>query len=441
MKSIFLLILLISSSFIIGQIGLGTNNPKASSILDIASSTKGLLTPRMTSLQRDSIENPAEGLLIYNTSTASFNYFDLVWKDFSTAYKAVSASEAVTTNSILPTIINEMTITPPAGTYLVEFNGQYSNFITSTSTEITSTVLKDDLRSIIQQLDAFPITISNHLGGFGNANIPNGEIIYPGVYFIGEAVGINNILTLDGQGDVNSKFIIKSAGAINSGIGAVIQLINGASANNVFWVANGAMSIGANNTMKGNLVSVAGAVAVGIDSNLEGRMLSTGGYMNCGSGSVYLPSGPSFINFGILATFEIFTGAGGMGIVGAPTTRTTITGNVASADCAAYVNFGTPPPSAPLTLIGKMFYPCNLSVLTVNSGFTDDSLATFSIYKNGIEILNSNNVLVSSVKSEIVTLQSITTVNGSESIDIRWKTAAGNALSIKNRIMTLTKVR
>ena len=163
--------------------------------------------------------------------------------------------------------------------------------------------------------------------------------------------------------------------------------------------------------------------------------------MNCGSGSIYMPSGPSFINFGALSTFEIFTGAGGIGIVGAPTTQTTITGNVASADCAAYVNFGTPPPSAPLTLIGKMFYPCYQSVLTINTGFITDSLATFGIYKNGVEVLNSSSSLVSSIKTEIVTSQAITTVNGSETIDIRWKTIAGNALLMGSRIMTLTKVQ
>lgn len=441
MKNIFIILLITFSSFSSGQIGVGTNYPKASSILDISSTSKGLLCPRMTSLQRDLIVNPATGLLIYNTSTKSFNYFDLLWKDFSTMYKSVSASNTITTSSNLPTIVNELTITPPAGTYLVEFNSQFSNQITSTYTEITSTGLIDDLNSIIQQLNAFPTTISTHFGTFGNANSPNGEVIYPGVYFVGEAVGINNILTLDGQGDSNSKFIIKSAGAINSEIGAVIHLANGATANNVFWVSNGAMSIGANNSMKGNLVSIAGAVAVGIDTNLEGRMLSTGGYMNCGSGAVYMPSGPSFINFGALSTFEIFTGAGGIGIVGAPTTQTTITGNVASADCAAYVNFGTPPPSAPLTLIGKMFYPCNQSVLTINTGFITDSLATFGIYKNGVEVLNSSSSLVSSIKTEIVTSQAITTVNGSETIDIRWKTIAGNALSMGSRIMTLTKVQ
>ncbi|MCH2045991.1 MAG: hypothetical protein MK212_17885, partial [Saprospiraceae bacterium] len=52
--------------------GVGINNdgtdPDASAILDIKSTTQGLLIPRMTSTQRDAIGTPATSLMIYNTS-------------------------------------------------------------------------------------------------------------------------------------------------------------------------------------------------------------------------------------------------------------------------------------------------------------------------------------------------------------------------------------
>jgi uncharacterized protein (TIGR02145 family) len=44
------------------------NNPDASAILDASSTNKGFLPPRMTTLQRDAISNPATGLMVYNTS-------------------------------------------------------------------------------------------------------------------------------------------------------------------------------------------------------------------------------------------------------------------------------------------------------------------------------------------------------------------------------------
>lgn len=44
------------------QVGIGTNNPNASAKLDISSTSKGLLPPRMTTADRDAITTPATGL-------------------------------------------------------------------------------------------------------------------------------------------------------------------------------------------------------------------------------------------------------------------------------------------------------------------------------------------------------------------------------------------
>lgn len=51
---------------IYAQIGLGTTTPDESSVVDISSRDKGMLTPRLTDTQRDAIASPATGLLIYN---------------------------------------------------------------------------------------------------------------------------------------------------------------------------------------------------------------------------------------------------------------------------------------------------------------------------------------------------------------------------------------
>ena len=47
--------------------GNGTQNAHASAILDIDSTTQGVLFPRMTEVQKDSISSPATGLIIYQT--------------------------------------------------------------------------------------------------------------------------------------------------------------------------------------------------------------------------------------------------------------------------------------------------------------------------------------------------------------------------------------
>lgn len=57
-------------------------NPDASAILELDATNKGFLLPRMTTAQRDSIPNPAVGLMIYNTSTDCIqNYFPGQWLD------------------------------------------------------------------------------------------------------------------------------------------------------------------------------------------------------------------------------------------------------------------------------------------------------------------------------------------------------------------------
>lgn len=57
-----------------GNVGIGTKTPAASAILDLQSTNKGLLLPRMTQSQRDSIKNPVEGLIIYQTDNNSGTY-------------------------------------------------------------------------------------------------------------------------------------------------------------------------------------------------------------------------------------------------------------------------------------------------------------------------------------------------------------------------------
>jgi hypothetical protein len=54
-----------------GRIGLG-GVPLASSILDISSTSRGILIPRMTTAERTAIASPVMGLLVFDNSTQSF---------------------------------------------------------------------------------------------------------------------------------------------------------------------------------------------------------------------------------------------------------------------------------------------------------------------------------------------------------------------------------
>lgn len=75
--AIFLLLFVSFFTTISAQVGINEDgtDPDSSAILDLSSSDKGLLIPRMNEIERDAIVNPAAGLMIYNTDDDCFNYY------------------------------------------------------------------------------------------------------------------------------------------------------------------------------------------------------------------------------------------------------------------------------------------------------------------------------------------------------------------------------
>lgn len=73
-----------------GSVGIGTNAPYVNAVLDVTSTTKGVLLPRLTQAQRTTLTPllnlAANGLLIYNTTTLRFNYWNgTQWNDVGLA--------------------------------------------------------------------------------------------------------------------------------------------------------------------------------------------------------------------------------------------------------------------------------------------------------------------------------------------------------------------
>ena len=67
-------------------VGVGTTTPHASSALDVTSTTKGFLMPRMTSAQRTTIGSPAAGLQVYDTTTKTPWYYNgTIWVSLGTS--------------------------------------------------------------------------------------------------------------------------------------------------------------------------------------------------------------------------------------------------------------------------------------------------------------------------------------------------------------------
>lgn len=58
------------------SIGVNTIVPSSKALLDLNSNNKGILIPRLTNLQRNNIVSPDNSLLIYNSDTKQFNYYN-----------------------------------------------------------------------------------------------------------------------------------------------------------------------------------------------------------------------------------------------------------------------------------------------------------------------------------------------------------------------------
>ncbi len=60
-----------------GNVGIGTNTPNASAILELLSTNKGMLVPRMNTAGMTAIPSPANSLLVYNTDSMCYFFYRL----------------------------------------------------------------------------------------------------------------------------------------------------------------------------------------------------------------------------------------------------------------------------------------------------------------------------------------------------------------------------
>ena len=67
-----------------GSVGIGTTSPNTSALLDLTSTTKGLLLPRMTTSQKNAISSAPAGLVVYDSSLNKLYYRNnSTWTDLT----------------------------------------------------------------------------------------------------------------------------------------------------------------------------------------------------------------------------------------------------------------------------------------------------------------------------------------------------------------------
>lgn len=180
LKSFLIPFILLNSSGLYSQVGIGTITPDASSILDVSSDSKGFLMPRLSTEQRDAIVLPASGLMIYNLTlndgqinvgTPSVPSWIGIKGQDGPMINSVTQGDRVSTSSTSYLLVPGMTISPPSGIYLILFNAQLSSSETFSSDQGVI-----DAANLYDELMAYPGGVTHALT-FGS-----GEVLSPGVY-------------------------------------------------------------------------------------------------------------------------------------------------------------------------------------------------------------------------------------------------------------------
>ena len=339
----------------------------------------------------------ADGLnMQYNDTSKKFEFT----RPIVSVYPVVRGNNAVLIDSPTPIIITDMTVSPPAGTYLTNFNSQFTVDDTSSQT----LQAKADLIVLYDQLMALTATGSETDRG-ANPLTYGSETLGPGVYIQTGAININGILTLDAADDPNALFVFRTDGTFTTAIAAEVRLIRGATSSNVWFVSQGAGSTGADAIIKGNMLANQAAVSTGARTQLEGRMLAINGAPSIDASILTAPTGTinSSLTLGnVLALFSIFCGAGAASNAGASVVQLSIGTNA-----GAVTGFLT-------ATVGGSIIPGGAGTLTV---------FRCAIYVDGVivqdSLRSSSRPFTSETFEFPIILQTVLTLTEGQTVDVR----------------------
>jgi hypothetical protein len=309
-----------------------------------------------------------------------------------------------------------------------------------------SATCAEDLLAAYDLLDAAIPTF------FPAALMGNGQILNAGIYSIGANASLNNVLTLDGQGNANAEFIIQIQGTLSAASLSQVVLINNAKACNVFWKVEGMISLAAGSSMKGNLIANNAEIVINTGAELEGRALTTAGaitldgvlaYTPVGCGSPYLtgPTAPSLASTSCYAVFSsngAVTNSGVSLITGDVGTNVELTSGFSALDVTGAIHpipdGSTAAAAADLILVNtyltnltediELLYPAqfgNNLVLTPHTYLMNAAaIFTDSLYLNAMGNTDAVFVIKINGAHTTSTYAKVLLINGTQAKNIYW---------------------
>jgi hypothetical protein len=275
-----------------GAAGIGTITPAASSLLEIKSTTKGFLAPRMTSAQKLAIVSPATGLLVYQTDgTTGFYYYAAGWKQLLTSAANVNLSNLGASVAINRSLIANATGTLDLGSSTKKWrNGYFSGSLSSGSITTGSTTTTAG------------ITVAGKTYGV-NATVSSAGY---GVYATGGTYGVY------GSGSSYGVYGFSSAGYGLAGSSGYIGVYGSGSSYGLYG-SGGTYGVYANGTSYGVYGKTSSGYAV--------AGVSTSGYGLYGSSS----NSWGIVGYGVNGVYG--SGTSGYGLQGVSSSNWAIYGN------------------------------------------------------------------------------------------------------------------
>jgi len=360
----------------------------------------GIIAPRGLTVVGQTVLGSADDLTI---TGGSDNYVlqtngdgELAWVpggNVISYQSSLSSEHTITTDDTFVDVLG-LVQTVDTGEYRVESSIQYEVI-----PENVSNRCGIDLDVLIGQIDALTDT-TTHVVGYGN-----GETLLTGTYVTAGAATHTGNIVFDAQDDPDAIFVIRCGAALALSASSSSTLINGARASNIFWLVTGALTIGAGCDIKGTYIG-SGAIAPGDVFTLEGRLFTQTGAIAMSNATYSVPTDPTPLILGILATFSVFTNSGAI-------SNTVVNGNVGdvSTGGGAITGFSD--------IRGTVFNPAARS-----------AKVSFALYHNGFVVPDSVRTSTHSMfsKTENIIIDGIANAADGEDISIKVRVSLGSVV-------------
>ena len=131
---------------------------------------------------------------------------------------------------------------------------------------------QDDLTTAYTVAAGQPVAPANVLTG---TNLGN-RTLTAGAYRYATSAQLTGALTLDAEGDPNAQFVFEIGSTLTTAGASSVQLINGASACNVFWQVGSSATLGTTTSLRGNILALT-SISLNNGASVIGRLLARNG--------------------------------------------------------------------------------------------------------------------------------------------------------------------